>query len=54
MRANRADTLLWRAGYRPQSFSKYAALGALLDSTISDNAARRMLGHQLHYEGAPR
>ncbi|HUS21294.1 MAG TPA: polyphosphate polymerase domain-containing protein [Aeromicrobium sp.] len=52
MRATRADALLWRAGYRPRSFSKYAALGAVLDPTISDNGLRRLLGNQLHYQGA--
>ena len=54
MRASRADALLWRAGYRPRSFSKYAALGAVLDPTISDNGVRRLLGNQLHYQGATR
>jgi len=54
MRAGRADTLWWGAGHRPRSFSKYAALGAMLDPTISDNGARRMLGNQLHYRGAAR
>jgi len=54
MRATPADALLWRAGYRPRSFSKYAALGAVLDPTISDNGVRRLIGHQLHYQGATR
>jgi len=50
-RGGKADLLLRRAGFRPRSFSKYAAMGSLLEPSISDNAVRTMLGVQLHRQG---
>jgi hypothetical protein len=48
--AGRADTKLRRLGYRPRSFSKYAAAGAALSDDISSNDFRRLFGTQLHLE----
>jgi hypothetical protein len=51
--AGPADLELRRLGYRPQSFSKYAAAGAAMHDDIPSNHIRRLLGQQLHLEETP-